>query len=104
MPERTCRTCGCTDANACVTDGHPCHWVEPDLCSRCADTRIDVGLKVVAAEIVDVAILADGKLETTLAGVLEDGTSFTGVWPGEWHLEPTPTTTEDDSEQPDQHP
>ena len=36
--DRRCRVCGCTDADCrrCVTDqGHPCHWVEPDLCSRC---------------------------------------------------------------------
>lgn len=33
--ERKCRVCGCTDLNACVTDGVPCHWVEEDLCSAC---------------------------------------------------------------------
>jgi hypothetical protein len=33
---RACRQCGCTEWNACVTDGVPCHWVEPDLCSACA--------------------------------------------------------------------
>jgi ParB family chromosome partitioning protein len=36
----TCRTCGCTDNNchACIEiTGHPCTWIEPDLCSRCAD-------------------------------------------------------------------
>ena len=31
-----CRECGCTENNACVTDGEPCHWAEPDLCSACA--------------------------------------------------------------------
>jgi hypothetical protein len=30
---RACRQCGCTDESACE-DG--CHWVGPDLCSRCA--------------------------------------------------------------------
>tara|TARA_R110002049_G_scaffold60182_8_gene162021 strand:- start:329 stop:643 length:315 start_codon:yes stop_codon:yes gene_type:complete len=29
---QTCKVCGCTWDNAC--DGG-CHWVEPDLCSRC---------------------------------------------------------------------
>lgn len=32
-----CRTCGCTDARACATISGGCHWVEPDLCSACAD-------------------------------------------------------------------
>lgn len=37
--EPTCRVCGCTedDCGECVEEtGEPCHWVEPDLCSRCA--------------------------------------------------------------------
>lgn len=33
-----CRVCGCTERNPCY---HPhwgyCHWVEPSLCSHCAD-------------------------------------------------------------------
>ena len=33
-PARTCRQCGCTDNAACWP---ACHWVEPDLCSSCAD-------------------------------------------------------------------
>ncbi|HEY2249640.1 MAG TPA: hypothetical protein VGH74_01220 [Planctomycetaceae bacterium] len=34
---RTCRICGCTDANACLDGGTgpACHWVEEDLCSVC---------------------------------------------------------------------
>jgi hypothetical protein len=34
---RACRACGCTDWNACVTGGIPCHWAQPggDLCSAC---------------------------------------------------------------------
>lgn len=35
--ERACRECGCTQNHACVTAGVACHWVEPDLCSACAD-------------------------------------------------------------------
>lgn len=37
--EPACRICGCTedDCSECVeATGEPCHWVEPDLCSRCA--------------------------------------------------------------------
>ncbi len=30
---QTCKGCGCTDAAACPGG---CHWVEPDLCNRCA--------------------------------------------------------------------
>lgn len=39
-PPRSCRVCGCTngDCTGCITaTGMPCHWVEQDLCSRCAD-------------------------------------------------------------------
>ncbi len=36
--EQKCRICGCTDNNAC--DGG-CYWVEPDLCSRCAENSCD---------------------------------------------------------------
>lgn len=36
MTERTCRVCGCTQNNACLTPAGPCHWVERDLCSGCA--------------------------------------------------------------------
>lgn len=40
--EPTCRVCGCTedDCSDCIdATGEPCHWVEPDLCSRCADEQ-----------------------------------------------------------------
>lgn len=39
---RSCRVCGCTDADCreCILKtGSPCHWVEFDLCSRCADEQ-----------------------------------------------------------------
>jgi ParB family chromosome partitioning protein len=35
-----CRVCGCTeeDCRQCIeATGQPCHWVEKDLCSRCAE-------------------------------------------------------------------
>lgn len=37
--ERKCRICGCTDEDCsqCIAvTGHPCHWVEVDLCSACS--------------------------------------------------------------------
>jgi ParB/RepB/Spo0J family partition protein len=38
----TCRECGCTDDKPCETgEGEPCSWVEPDLCSACADKMQD---------------------------------------------------------------
>jgi hypothetical protein len=38
---RRCRVCGCTDDHACIdtVTCEPCHWVEPDLCSVCADRQ-----------------------------------------------------------------
>lgn len=42
---RKCRECGCTDndCSQCIAaTGEPCHWVEPDLCSRCKD-ELDTG-------------------------------------------------------------
>jgi hypothetical protein len=38
---RTCRVCGCTEADCgqCIEKtGEPCHWVEKDLCSACKET------------------------------------------------------------------
>ena len=37
---RVCRACGCTDQDcrACIQrTGKPCHWVEAELCSVCAE-------------------------------------------------------------------
>lgn len=37
---RTCRNCGCTDADCsrCIArTGAPCHWVEANLCSACEE-------------------------------------------------------------------
>lgn len=34
--EPVCRVCGCTQNNACPGG---CSWIEPDLCSACADGR-----------------------------------------------------------------
>lgn len=31
---QTCRACGCTDMRACEGG---CYWIEPDLCSACAE-------------------------------------------------------------------
>ena len=39
LPARKCRVCGCTDLNACLVKGVPCHWVGPDLCSACECTE-----------------------------------------------------------------
>jgi hypothetical protein len=39
---RSCRVCGCTDDHACEGG---CSWVEPDLCSACAEaTAIPAGI------------------------------------------------------------
>jgi hypothetical protein len=35
---RVCSHCGCTDEDACIgSDGLPCHWVTPTLCSACLE-------------------------------------------------------------------
>lgn len=36
--ERKCRVCGCTQNNACEGG---CHWVEEDLCSKCAENSAE---------------------------------------------------------------
>ena len=45
---RRCRVCGCTDDDCrqCVEKtGHPCRWVEEDLCSACAgEMRVELNL------------------------------------------------------------
>lgn len=41
---RACRVCGCTDNDCtqCVErTGHPCRWVEEDLCSACVGREED---------------------------------------------------------------
>ena len=41
--EPSCRVCGCTDddCSGCVErTGEPCYWVEPDLCSACAQETL----------------------------------------------------------------
>jgi hypothetical protein len=40
-----CRVCGCSDDDACVVDGEPCGWVEPDLCSGCIDQADEPGFQ-----------------------------------------------------------
>lgn len=39
MREQKCRVCGCTDNHACMTDDGACYWIEPDLCSACAEKK-----------------------------------------------------------------
>lgn len=46
---RSCRACGCTDLDcgACIErTGKACHWVEPDLCSACAELGYNTLIKV----------------------------------------------------------
>jgi hypothetical protein len=41
--KRHCRVCGCTDddCHQCIEKtGKPCHWVEEDLCSACAEEKL----------------------------------------------------------------
>jgi hypothetical protein len=48
FPEpQKCRVCGCTDddCSECIArTGHPCHWVEEDLCSACASKILIPGI------------------------------------------------------------
>jgi uncharacterized protein YodC (DUF2158 family) len=44
LASNKCRVCGCTDFNcsSCVErTGQPCSWIEPDLCSACAEQKPD---------------------------------------------------------------
>lgn len=41
----TCRVCGCTADRAChLPEFGPCWWIEPNLCSYCAEPAIVVAL------------------------------------------------------------
>lgn len=40
--ERACRSCGCTDDRACVTEAGPCSWVSADLCSACSVLSLSI--------------------------------------------------------------
>lgn len=31
-----CRSCGCSEHDACLTEAAPCAWAEPGLCTACA--------------------------------------------------------------------
>ena len=97
--ERTCRGCGCTDAQACVVDGIPCHWVDPTLCSACEDKRaadlavMEAGIVVTEAVVESVSINADGSTTTRMLLGFADGHTMLVDWPGEWtmlasHAEP----------------
>lgn len=42
IKKRRCRICGCTDDDCrqCFEKtGKPCYWIEPDLCSACAEAE-----------------------------------------------------------------
>lgn len=53
----TCRVCGCTENQACYSHNHgTCWWVEPDLCSHCAEP-------VIVAELFDTLGEDGGTLE-----------------------------------------
>ena len=34
--DAVCRSCGCSDDDACETEAGRCFWIEADLCSACA--------------------------------------------------------------------
>ncbi|WEV72130.1 hypothetical protein [Bifidobacterium sp. ESL0790] len=65
---RRCRVCGCDDLHACQWITGPCHWVEPDLCSACADKQnIDT-----INHFISKALNEYRKTLTALAGCLGD--------------------------------
>ncbi len=37
VDSQICRVCGCSQYEPCETESGPCHWVEEDLCSACAN-------------------------------------------------------------------
>lgn len=42
FPSVVCRSCGCSEFDACVTSGIACHWTEPGLCSACAGPPVTI--------------------------------------------------------------
>jgi hypothetical protein len=40
---RKCIICGCSQLQACQTEGGPCHWVGEQLCSGCVGAVCVIG-------------------------------------------------------------
>ena len=70
---RSCRGCDCTEARPCATPSGACYWVEPDLCSVCADAaNLDAALEGLAIGPVRRTTSAGGPVPTG-SGVPGDG-------------------------------
>ncbi len=55
---RTCRVCGCTEFEPCISDGgETCAWIEEDLCDFC-DAETDGRM---------VKVFSEGDLNAVLA-------------------------------------
>ena len=44
MKKIKCKECGCSDKNPCKGG---CYWVEPELCSKCEEKKLDNLIKLV---------------------------------------------------------
>lgn len=67
VAEARCRVCGCTETTPCMTDKGPCSWVEPDLCSACAEVN-----RTIAGPAKEVAEEAAEPAEQAAAEVAEE--------------------------------
>ena len=65
MGERTCRRCGCTEADCsrCIErTGEACHWIEDDLCSACVDLVLPREMTPAIAEVLGMPNFRTGPL------------------------------------------
>lgn len=83
MEDQKCRICGCTenDCSQCIKlTGKPCHWVESDLCSACADAlkleEMKKGMKFFSI------LSSMGEVDLTMRIMKKDDTLTINIMPG----------------------
>lgn len=77
--ERKCRKCGCTENNACLTDGQPCYWVDEDLCSACLVHIDDINPEKKGGRQLAKQLLQEPKTENTMKKIIIPTSPFVSV-------------------------
>lgn len=87
--EQKCRVCGCTENNCeqCIKlTGHPCHWVEVDLCSACQDAIDTVKNQSSNKNLIDMnffeQLAASGNVDLTMRIMQKNDKLTLNIMPG----------------------